>query len=78
MQLAINLLPHAIGDLFARVSCTGQITKADRYGLMAAILEENITYEERRAIDRLLHFAYRGRLEIVNEISAVESSPYCM
>lgn len=77
MQVAINLLPYAIGDLFEQVTRTGKITQADRYGLMAAILSESITYEERRAIDRLLHSVCRGRRKIVNEISAVMSNPYC-
>jgi hypothetical protein len=69
--LPINLLPSAIGELFAQVATTGRITKADRYGLMAAILDENLGEEERWAIDRMLHALCRGRLQMVNEISAV-------
>ena len=71
MQLPLNLLPSAIGELFAQVTCTGLITKADRYGLMAAILDETITSEEKQAIDRMLHALCRGRIRMVNEISAV-------
>ena len=67
----INLLPSAIAELFAQASTTGAITKADRYGLMAAILDETITQEEKQAIDRMLHALCRGRLQMVNEISAV-------
>ena len=72
MQLPpINLLPSAIGELFAHTTRTGVITKADRYGLMAAILDETITEEEKCAIDRMLRALCRGRLQMVNEISAV-------
>jgi len=72
MQLPlINLLPSAIGELFVQVARTGVITKADRYGLMAAILDETITLEEKQAIDRMLRALCRGRIRMVNEISAV-------
>lgn len=65
------LLPGALSDLFAQVSFSGNITKADRYGLMAALLEEGLGAEERSVIDRLLRAARRGRLTIVDELSAV-------
>ncbi len=70
MQFPI-LLPGAISDLFAQVTISGCITKADRYGLMAALLDEQLDLEERNAIDRLLRAACRGRLAITDEISAV-------
>lgn len=73
MLARVRLLPGAISALFAQVSCSGKITLADRYGLMAALLEDEdaITEEERACIDRLLRSLYRGRMEIVNEISAL-------
>jgi molybdenum cofactor guanylyltransferase len=48
------LLPGALYDLFAQVSISGYLTQADRYGLMAALLEENLDTEERSVIDRML------------------------
>lgn len=71
MFSSVRLLPDAIPDLFAQVSCSGRITLADRYGLMAALLEDSLTEEERAAIDRLLRAFRRGRMTIVNEISAL-------
>jgi hypothetical protein len=68
---SINLLPSAISELFAQASVTGKITLADRYGLMAALLEETASEEEIRSIDRLLHALHRGRIQIVDEISAL-------
>lgn len=68
---SINLLPSAISELFAQVSSTGQITLADRYGLMAAILEETASEEEIHSIDRLLYALQRGRIRIVNELSTL-------
>lgn len=71
MSAPVRLLPGAISDLFAEVTSTGYITLADRYGLMAALFEESLTQEERTAIDRLLYSIKRGRMKIVNEISAL-------
>ena len=67
----VRLLPGAISDLFAFASNSGTLTIADRYGLMAALLEDSLTEEERTAIDRLLRSFYRGRMKIINELSAL-------
>jgi hypothetical protein len=64
-------LPCAISDIFAHASRSGQITVADRYGLMAALVSDSLSEEDRQAIDRLLHAARRGRLKIVDELSAI-------
>lgn len=65
------LLPGALSDLFAQVSSSGCMTKADRYGLMAALLEEELGSEEKTVIDRLLRAVYRGWLKIADELSVV-------
>ena len=67
----VNLIPGAIADLFAQVSSTGCITLADRYGLLAALLEESLEEDEQRSIDRLIRALYRGRVKVVDEISAL-------
>ncbi|HBE19311.1 MAG TPA: hypothetical protein DEG17_14450 [Cyanobacteria bacterium UBA11149] len=71
MTTQLQLIPGAIADLFAQVSRSGKITLADRYGLMAALLEESISEEERASIDRLLHAYCRGRMRVVDEISTM-------
>lgn len=72
-----QLLPGALSDLFAHVSVTGELTLADRYGLMAALLEEPLlTAEERASIDRLLRATRAGRAQMVNKISALGESDY--
>ncbi|HBB34677.1 MAG TPA: hypothetical protein DDZ80_02650 [Cyanobacteria bacterium UBA8803] len=71
MQHHVRLLPGALSDLFAEVSSSGKITLADRYGLMAALLDEELTQEERDSIERLLHALQRGRMKVVDEISAL-------
>lgn len=53
----------------AQAARTGKVTVADRYGLMAAILDEKLNNEERRAINRLLWAIVRGRLKVVSELS---------
>ena len=67
----VSLLPNALPELFAQVSYSGKITLADRYGLMAALLKESLTDEDRELIDRLLHAVCRGRLKVVNEFSSI-------
>lgn len=76
MSAQVRLLPGAISDLFAQVSSSGKITLADRYGLMAALLEEGLTQEERDSIDRMLYALWRGRMKVVSEISALPYDSY--
>ena len=64
MLAPAHLIPGAIPELFAKVSSSGKITLADRYGLMSALLQDSLTSEERDSIDRLLRAAYRGRLKL--------------
>jgi hypothetical protein len=71
MPAQLHLLPGALSDLFAQVSNSGRITLADRYGLMAALLEDSLTKEERASIDRLLRAFCRGRMKVVSEISVL-------
>ncbi|MDJ0554479.1 MAG: hypothetical protein QNJ68_08590 [Microcoleaceae cyanobacterium MO_207.B10] len=67
----LHLLPSALGDLFAQANQSGYVTLADRYGLMAAIFDESLSEDEKRSIDRLLRAIRKGRIKIVDEISAV-------
>lgn len=71
MQVSVIPLPSALSELFAQVSNSGKVTLADRYGLMAALLSDALTEEDRRSIDRLLYAVRQGRLKIVDEISTV-------
>ena len=71
MQTPINLIPSALGELFAEVNHNGYITLADRYGLMAAIFDENLTEEDQQSINRLLRSVCRGRIKLVNELSMI-------
>lgn len=72
MQAPVYLIQNAIAEMCAQVINSGRLTLADRYGLMAAIFDENLSEEERSSIDRLLHAVRRGRVKIVNEISTVQ------
>ncbi len=65
----VNLLPTALYELFATASVSGRLTVADRYGLMAALLEESLLEEEIRVINRLLYAVRKGRIALVDEIS---------
>ena len=71
MNTQMCLLPFALSDLFAQVACSRCITLADRYGLLAAILDESLDEEHRNAINRLLRAIAKGRMKVVSELSAV-------
>jgi hypothetical protein len=67
----VKLLPGAVYDLFAQVSSSGCITLADRYGLMAAVLDDSLNEDEQRCINRLLRSLYKGKVKVVDELSAM-------
>jgi hypothetical protein len=70
-MLFIQLIPGAISEILASVSDTGALTIADRYGLMAAILDESLEAEDRNSLNRLLRSVLKGRVKIVNELSSI-------
>jgi hypothetical protein len=72
MFCEVRLLPNAVSELFAQSSHSGYLTLADRYGLMAALLENSLSDEERRSIDRLLRAVNRGQVKVTDELSAVQ------
>ncbi len=67
----INLLPGAINQLIADVTDTHKITKADRYGMMAAILDESTSQDELSSLDRLIRLIVKGRIKVTDELSMV-------
>lgn len=70
MKVQVCLLQTGISELFVQASNSGALTLADRYGLMAAMLNESLTEEEKNSIDRILYGLRKGRVKIVDEISA--------
>ncbi|MDY7016447.1 MAG: hypothetical protein SVX43_23185 [Cyanobacteriota bacterium] len=62
----IRLLPGAISEIFRSTLKTGFLAETDRYGLLAAVLDESLNEEERRAINRLLRAVRRGQIQIVS------------
>jgi hypothetical protein len=65
-MLILNLIPGAINEILVSVSDNGYLTKLDRYGLMAAIIDESLDPEERSSIDRLLRLVRRGMIKVVD------------
>lgn len=55
-----------IAELFYQVCHSGNLTRADRWGLMSALLGSTLSLEDREAIDRLLHAARRGWVAILD------------
>jgi len=71
LMFAVQLIPGAISEILASVTDTGTLTLADRYGLMAAILDESLEDEDRNSLNRLLRSVIKGQVKIVNELSAI-------
>ncbi len=67
----VNLLPGAINELIANVTDTYKVTQADRYGMMAAILDESTSEEELSSLDRLIRLIVKGRVKVTDELSMV-------
>ncbi|MGB0563967.1 MAG: hypothetical protein ACPGVO_19530 [Spirulinaceae cyanobacterium] len=68
MLPAVRLLPGSIAEMLAATSQTGVITKADQYGLQAALLEETLSEEELRAVNRLLRGVKRGKITVIESL----------
>jgi hypothetical protein len=67
----VNLLPGAINELIATVTDTYRLTKADRYGMMAAVSDESISEEEHDSLDRLIRSLVKGGIQVTDELSIV-------
>jgi hypothetical protein len=67
----IQLIPGAISEILASVTDTGSLTLADRYGLMAAVLDDSLDEQDRYSLNRLLRSVLKGKVKIVNELSAI-------
>ncbi|SKB14026.1 conserved hypothetical protein [Planktothrix sp. PCC 11201] len=72
MEAPICLIESALGELFAKIHETGRVTLADRYGLLAAVFDDNLTEEELRSLSRIYRAIARKQIEIVDEISTIE------
>ncbi len=60
----VQLLPSAINEIMASVAESFYITQSDRYGLMAAVLDDSISEEERCSVNRLLRSVVKGKVQV--------------
>lgn len=65
----LQLLPGAVSEILATSSASGVLTRTDRYGLMAAILDETLAEEERHTINRVLFAVRKGRIRVVDDFA---------
>lgn len=70
----IQILPGAVSEILASCADNKVLTLADRYGLMAAILNGFLEEEEEEAINRLLRYVVRGRIQVMEKISRANST----
>ncbi|HIK31595.1 MAG TPA: hypothetical protein IGS17_08925 [Oscillatoriales cyanobacterium M59_W2019_021] len=71
MTYPVTLIPGAISEILVSARNTGAITLADRYGLMAAILDESLPEDDARSINRLLRAIMRGKIKVADDLSAM-------
>lgn len=62
----LSFPPANISELFSAAYEQGGLTLTDRLGLMSALLQNALTYEESLAINRLLYSFRRGRLKFLD------------
>lgn len=65
----LQLIPGAIAEILASTTDSGVLTLTDRYGLMAAILDESLDEQDRRAVNRLLRAVLRGKIKVAHQTS---------
>ncbi len=58
------LCPAKLSEIAANISDSGTITAAERHELMAALLDDALSVEEKVMIDRLIYAYRRGRLHL--------------
>lgn len=66
----VKLFSNGLSELFAQASNCGFLTRFDRYRLMMTLLESSLSDEEQAALDRLLYAVCRGRIRLIEDISA--------
>ena len=67
----VNLLPGTISEILAPVAESRRITKADCFGLMAAVLDDSLSEKERNAVGRVLRSLVKDRIEVIDDLLAV-------
>ncbi|HLO48474.1 MAG TPA: hypothetical protein VK211_08690 [Kamptonema sp.] len=61
-----NFFTNQILELYAQVSCSGQLTRTEKLELESALLNGSIDTEEKIAIQRLFYALRRGYFELVD------------
>ena len=64
----VILLPGAVSEMLASVSDSGKLKLGDRYGLLAASLDDDLSEDERRAVNRIIRSATRGKISVTQEL----------
>lgn len=72
MEPPVCLIESALSELFAEIQETGQLTLADRYGLLAAIFDERLTEEELESLCRVYRAIAKKQVQVVDQISSVQ------
>lgn len=66
MKLLGDINQITLEEMFANIFTLQAITRADRYRMKLAILDNSLTEEHIQALNRLLYAAKRGRLKLID------------
>lgn len=66
MDTSFYSLPNSILELYAQVSTSRQLTRAEKVTLESALLKDSTAKEEQLAIRRLLYALRRGYFHLVD------------
>ncbi len=66
MNLLGDINQITLEEMFANIFTVQAITRADRYRMKRAILDNTLTEEQMQALNRLFYAAKRGRLKLVD------------
>ena len=69
MNVCFSSFSHPLQDIFSRSSIAGEITRADRYGLMNLLMDDRLSEDDLTLLDRLLQGVRRGRIKLVDDIA---------
>ncbi|MBO9999709.1 MAG: hypothetical protein J7641_12020 [Cyanobacteria bacterium SID2] len=65
----LQLLPGAISEILVSVRDTGVLTRTDCYGLMAASLDDSLSEDDRRSVNRLMRAVRQGKVKVIDDLS---------
>ena len=68
MLYTTSILSNTVAEIFATASSTG-VLKGSQYRQLIAAMNESLEDRDRKAIERVLRFVRKGRIQLVDDLS---------